>query len=547
MIKLKLGKGTRPDGQAPPNAPAPSAASPQPQTTPAAPSAVPKLKLHVSQPPTPVDQPAQAAFPFAVDDGAEKKKRPYQRKQDGPGKGKKRAADDDTLPPPAKRSASGAQPARKISLKPPAPESSTAGMPKPKLRLGAAAPTRKPSVPKLLSVTTRGQIPKRPKGVGYDSEDSDVEKDPAIQQALVLRMEDGEDADYLRDAIANGKIGEPPSHGGAEVSIKFLERHLRRALIKIRGRMYGAVLVDLPTIVESMKSFDKKGWWKVADIAQMLLVLGKCNSEEEAKTLPLPREVNKETSQYAHGLTPPMRWARKRRFRSRMNQSEANAIDAQVAKLIEEDKEWEEKYGGEVKTIERREHEQSAEPQEYDEDDDADGEAVETVEMNGQDYDEDDEEDEGDDDLEAQLGLALDEDNEPMSELIAESPAPMADQAASNTIAEQLAQDDSYAATPVGTPAEEIAMTPQQQSSDEESDEDEDDPDEYDEDAAARAAERAQQMEEVADLEREVERGRLRMQAMNNQLLRQREAQKVLGLEEELTAKKRALGLEEAD
>lgn len=546
MIKLKLGnKVPRPDGQPSQNA-VPPAAPPPPQTAPTAQPALPKLKLHVSQPPTPVDQLQQPAFPLAADAASDHKKRTYQRKQDGTGKGKKRAADDDTLPPVAKRIASGAQPARRISLKPPAPESSASGMAKPRLSISAGK--RKTSVPKLVSVSTRGKIPVRQKGVGYDSEDSDVEKDPAIQQALVLRMEDGEDANYLRDAIANGKIGEPVSHGGAEVSIKFLEKNLRRALIKIRGRMYGAVLVDLPCIVESMKSFDKKGWWKVADIAQMLLVLGRCNSEEEARTMQLPREVNKDNFQYAHGLTPPMRWARKRRFRKRISHTEATDIDEQVAKLIQADREWETTMGGKVESSERRENEQSVEPQGYDDDeDDAEDEAVETVEMDGQEYEEDDEDDEGDDDLAAQLGLALDEDDEPMSELIAESPAPMADQAASMVIAEQMTQDDSEVATPIGTPAEEVAMTPQQQSSDEESDEDEDDPDEYDEDAMAKAAERAQQMEEVGDLEREVFRGRERMNGMTNQLLRQREAQKVIALEEELTAKKRALGLEEAD
>ncbi|EME48690.1 hypothetical protein DOTSEDRAFT_67656 [Dothistroma septosporum NZE10] len=544
MIKLKLGKGTKvpqPDGQASQDA-APSAASPQPPPAPTAQPAPIKLKLHASQPPTPIDQPPQAAFPFAADAGAEKKKRPYQRKQDGPGKSKKRSANDDALPP-AKRIASGAAPTRKLSLKPPGPEP----VAKPKFSL-SGPPKRTAPVPKLVGLNTRGKAPPRPKGVGYDSEDSDVEKDPAIQQALVLRMEAGEDANYLRDVIANGKIGESITHGGADVTIKFLDKKdMRRAAIKIRGGIYAAVLVDLPCIVESMKSFDKKGWWKVADIAQMLLVLGRCNSEEEAKVMQLPREVNKESFQYAHGLTPPMRWARKNRFRKRMNHTEATDVDEQVAKLIAADREWENTYGGKVKTIEQREQEQSVEPSGYDEDDDAEGEAVETVEMDGEEYDQDDEDDEGDDDLEAQLGLAMDEDDEPVSELIAESPAAMADRGATMVAVEQSMMDESEAATPVGTPAEEIGMTPQQQSSDEESDEDEDDPDEYDEDAAARAAERAQQMEEVADLEREVERGRQRMQAMNNQLLRQREAQKVVALEEELTAKKRALGLDEAD
>jgi TATA-binding protein-associated factor Taf7 len=33
--------------------------------------------------------------------------------------------------------------------------------------------------------------------------------------------------------------------------------------------------VDLPCIVEGMKSWDRRGWYKSADICQMLLVLGR--------------------------------------------------------------------------------------------------------------------------------------------------------------------------------------------------------------------------------------------------------------------------------
>ncbi|SMY20192.1 unnamed protein product [Zymoseptoria tritici ST99CH_1A5] len=544
MIKLKLGKGTA--SQAPGSTSQNTASSPST----AAPAQQPpvKLKLSVSQPPTPITQPPNAGFPPT--DPPAKKKRAYVRKDPDSKKanGKKRAADDDTISPAPKRAASG--PSRKISLKIPNNNLGEDGRGLAKIPLIK----KRPSVPKFVELRARGKAPPRPKGVGYDSEDSDTEKDPAIQQALILRMEPGEDADYIREAIAEGKIGPHPSQGDAEVSLKFVEKTYRRAMVRVRGRMYGAVLVDLPCVVESMKSFDKKGWWKVADVTQMLLVLGRCGSEEEARSLPLPREVNKDTFQYAHGLTPPMHWVRKRRFRKRLNYTQVQNVEEEVAKLLEQDAQWE-LGGGKVvsETLSRMEMERSQEPQDYDfeDDEDAEGEAVDTVETDQ--YDMEVEDDEPDEDLEANLQAMFDdEEDAPVADLIPESPAPLADQAASRAAVESAMPSE--AATPISTPAGEAAQTSasdddEEDGSDEDSDDDDDadSMDAVDEDALAKAAEKAQQMEEVADLEREVERARQKVKAMTNQLLRQREVQKLAALEEDLRVKKGVFGLDDGE
>lgn len=517
-----------------------------------------KLKLSVSQPPTPIEQPGPSLAAPAAAAAAltEKKKRSYQKKQnDGSTKGKKRAAEDEDGGPALKRIASG--PVRKISLK--LPQQGPAGEEPGKLNKISLI-KRKQSMPKIVNISAKGRVPPRQKGVGYDSEDSETERDPAIQQAFVLRMEDNEDAAYLRNAIAEGKIGPHPSQGDAEVSLKFVEKNYRRAVVKVRGRMYGAVLVDLPCIIESMKSHDRKGWWKVADIAQMLLVLGRCETEEQAKTMPLPREINKDSYQYAHGLTPPMHWVRKRRFRKRLNYNEAMNVEEEVKRLLEADRECEQN-GGQVSSTRggTEQHTEQAERQgsEYNfefGDDDAEGEdAVETVEKDQQDEDmEEEEEDEDDEDLiEAQMQAMFEEDDQQGSavqELAPESPGPIADSAASMAAIEsamnQQAADDTDA-TPVGTPAADAT-----EQSEEESDEDEDDedsPDVVDDDAAAKAMERAQQLEEIADLEREIEKVRQKVGMTTNQLLAQREKKKLTGLEEELAVKKQVFGLDDEE
>ncbi|KAF1826086.1 uncharacterized protein K489DRAFT_312171 [Dissoconium aciculare CBS 342.82] len=490
-----------------------------------------KLKLTNSQPPTPTEGPASSLPPAST----EKKKRPYVRKTDA-GSSKKRAAEEDIISPAAKRVQSGT--GRKLSIKLPGQQSSGGTI--------ALAAKRKASVPKIIDIRARQRAPPRAKGIGYDSEDSDVEKDPAIQQALVLRMQPGEDANYLRKAIADGSIGPFTSQGDADVSIKFVEKNYRRAVVKVRGNTYAAALVDLPCIVETMKSFDRKGWYKVADCCQMLYVLGPCKSEEEAKNYRLPSDVDKENFQFAHGLTPPLHYVRKRRWRSRPNYNHAVEAEEQALRLLEMDRLVEESGGTSSYAVKKtanldQAQEESQYEDEYDEEEDAEEDAVETVEATGQ-YPFDDEEEDGVDleaELAAQMEFAEDDDDEPSGDMV-ESPMAMGgDEGAS-------VPPETVEPTPAGTPAAMETPPAEQPSSDEdESDEDEDDLDVFDEDAAAKSAERAQQLEEVADLEQEIARTRQKAQAMTNQLLKTRELRKLAGLEEDLKAKKVIFGLED--
>jgi len=89
----------------------------------------------------------------------------------------------------------------------------------------------------------------------------------------------------------------------------------RRAVVRIRRNLYSAKLVDLPTIIESSKTLDKKSLYKTADICQMLLIGDQIPHEETILAYPSrPSDYI-----YPHGLTPPLRWVRKRRFRKRIS------------------------------------------------------------------------------------------------------------------------------------------------------------------------------------------------------------------------------------
>lgn len=208
-----------------------------------------------------------------------------------------------------------------------------------KIKLAVKTPTsggltKQPTL-KLKPV---GKIPHRPLGEGYDSEAEDREVDPVIEEQLIFRMIPGDHCDYIRTAIQERKIGIPKANGGADFYIKWLDEEGRRAVVVVQGQAYAAILVDLPTITEGMKTWDKKAMVKTADICQMLLVFAAVENEEEAKTIPLPQTVE-HGHRWPHGITPPMHDARNRRFRKRLSKLEIQNKEAEVERLLAADRE----------------------------------------------------------------------------------------------------------------------------------------------------------------------------------------------------------------
>ncbi|KMZ58214.1 Transcription initiation factor TFIID subunit [Zostera marina] len=76
----------------------------------------------------------------------------------------------------------------------------------------------------------------------------------------------------------------------------------RNGSFMMGDKHFPASLVDLPCVVESYKTYDDQTLIKTADVGQMILV------REEGDSAP-------EGMEYRHGLTPPMRDVRRRRFR----------------------------------------------------------------------------------------------------------------------------------------------------------------------------------------------------------------------------------------
>ena len=268
------------------------------------------------------------------------------------------ASSDRTFTPPAKKrkadtGASGPDSAKKRkpnAIKQEPGKTANGEPPKPQRKLTftnkaleAQQPIERPAPPArapTLKINAKGKIPKRELGNGWDSENEETEKDPVILDGFILRMQPGSDCDYLQKHITEGTMGQEPRHGGANVRFRLFDVYGRRGMMTIREHPYAIAMVDLPCVVEGMKTWDKKAAVKSLDISQMLLVLGPCTNKEEAEKYPLPPEVDPKTYNYAHGLTPPMHYVRKRRFdkTKRAKLEDIEEVERRVKALLAADK-----------------------------------------------------------------------------------------------------------------------------------------------------------------------------------------------------------------
>lgn len=356
-------------------------------------------------------------------------------------------------------------------------------------------------------------------------------------------MQPGDDCDYLRAAIADSAVkhkSEDKHIKGPQVWFRFFDKEGRRGVVSVRGNLYATTLLDLPCIIEGMKSWDKKGWFKTADICQMLLVLGRVKTDEEAKHFPLPREVDQNNWQYPHGLTPPMHWVRKRRFRKRLNVRTIERVENDVEDLNRKDKECIDE-GGTVSF-------EYVDPEEElvdDAEDVMDGDEYQTGDQEEFQYADmevdsnapvDDGEEEGDDEFTRMMeeAMAAGEDHEEAG------PQPTINGQPLHMSPDSL-QPPETVSTPASGGATSATEGESQDEGGEESDEDE--VDDEDDDARAEREERAQQMEEIDDLKKEIGELEVRRNKLANPLLKGRVTKEIESVRRDLKLKMSSLGM----
>ncbi|XP_059535227.1 transcription initiation factor TFIID subunit 7-like isoform X1 [Myotis daubentonii] len=98
----------------------------------------------------------------------------------------------------------------------------------------------------------------------------------------------------------------------------------RHAAVEVKDVSLTAKVVDLPCVIGSLKTLDNKMFYKTADISQMLVCTADGDlhsSPEEAVTstdLQVIKKKEKERQKkyaWKHGITPPLKNVRKKRFR----------------------------------------------------------------------------------------------------------------------------------------------------------------------------------------------------------------------------------------
>ncbi|SPP84057.1 transcription initiation factor TFIID subunit 7 [Drosophila guanche] len=144
-------------------------------------------------------------------------------------------------------------------------------------------------------------------------------------------------ADIVHESIQAGNVKD-------RLSIQ-LDQDLRYGEVRLDDQLLYTKLVDLPTVVESYKTIDNKSFYKSADICQILICKEEPDEEpeKESPNKNKKKDPNKVDKKYLfpHGITPPCKNVRKRRFRKTLKKKnvEAPEIEKEVKHLLRIDNE----------------------------------------------------------------------------------------------------------------------------------------------------------------------------------------------------------------
>ncbi|XP_061691723.1 transcription initiation factor TFIID subunit 7 [Syngnathoides biaculeatus] len=120
----------------------------------------------------------------------------------------------------------------------------------------------------------------------------------------------------------------------------------RHGIVRVDRVPLACKLVDLPCIIESLKTVDKKTFYKTADICQMLVCTLDGDLypplEEPTGTDPKTKKKDKDKDKkfiWNHGITCPLKNTRKRRFRKTAKKKyiESPDVEKEVKRLLSTD------------------------------------------------------------------------------------------------------------------------------------------------------------------------------------------------------------------
>ncbi|KAG6446531.1 transcription initiation factor TFIID subunit 7 [Manduca sexta] len=159
-----------------------------------------------------------------------------------------------------------------------------------------------------------------------------------LESQFVLRLPE-EPAKTLRELLKSGDSLKN------RLTIQ-MDSDMRHGQVRLDHWLMHSKVVDLPTIVESLKTIDNKSFYKAADICQMMICKDEPDqpsTEEESPAKNKKKDPYKVDKKFLwpHGITPPTKNIRKRRFRKTLKKKyvEAPEIEKEVKRLLRADNE----------------------------------------------------------------------------------------------------------------------------------------------------------------------------------------------------------------
>lgn len=185
--------------------------------------------------------------------------------------------------------------------------------------------------PSASSTATATDRPRRFRTKIEPDSDEDESTHPQ-EEHLILRLPSSDPIAKEFREIAKKRLPFPQ-----DFEIQFKDS--RHGVFKWKGENLLVKLVDLPCIIESQKTIDRKQFYKVADICQMIKVSRAGNDDSSLPLFQQHQHHQYQTDDLLEnsGITPPLKYCRYRRFQKRVNRRTLESIEREVARLLKED------------------------------------------------------------------------------------------------------------------------------------------------------------------------------------------------------------------
>ncbi|GMT19931.1 hypothetical protein PFISCL1PPCAC_11228 [Pristionchus fissidentatus] len=148
---------------------------------------------------------------------------------------------------------------------------------------------------------------------------------------LVMRV-----PDHLAQRIGRIVDEEGPKE---DLAISITSTDMHHANVRVGHHILSGKIHELPCVVEVMKTVDKKNLYKVTDLSQILVLTDESAPRQPEKEGEGKKAEPKRSTAWPHGLTPPMKSAKNRRFRKTKKKKymDAPEVEKELKRLLRAD------------------------------------------------------------------------------------------------------------------------------------------------------------------------------------------------------------------